>query len=105
MPCDGDVGNFASNGGAVVDGNADRGGTHRWCVVDAIAEHENGVAFVAFGLDVVCFVFGEHFGVVFVDADLCSNGGGGAFAVAREHDGTADAEFAQLFDDVACFVA
>ncbi len=41
---DGDVRDLAGNGSAVVDGNADVGGGQGGGVVDAVADHDDGVA-------------------------------------------------------------
>ena len=46
----------------------------------------------------VCLILRQNLGAVLVHAHLCRNGGGGALAVAGQHDGFAHAQFPQRLD-------
>ena len=60
-------------------------------VVDAVADHDDGVA-LGFGLlDEVGLVFGQDFREELVHAHLPGNGLSGAVAVAGHHHGVPDA--------------
>ena len=86
-----DIRNFPGNGRAVADGNADVSGGQGRGVVDAVAQHDNGVPGGFFGLHKVGFVLGQDLGVVAVHADLVGNHRRRAVVVAGHHDGLADA--------------
>ena len=100
-----DVGNFPGNGRAVADGNADVGGGQGGGVVDAVAQHDDGVPGGLLLLNKVGLVLGQDLGVVAVHADLLRNDRRGAVIVAGHHDGLADAKAAQLFQNLGGFLA
>ena len=56
-------------------------------------------------LDKVGLVLGQDLGVVAVHADLLRNDRRGAVIVAGHHDGLADAQAAQLFQNLGGFLA
>ena len=87
---DGHVCDLAGDGSAGVDGNANVGSGQGGGVVDAVADHHNGVALGLGLLDEVCLVLGQHLGKEAVHAHLLCNGGSGALAVAGHHNNILD---------------
>ena len=76
---DGDV-------GAGADGESDIGLRQRRCIVDAVADHADGLAFELQLLHLVRLVVGQHFGKHAIDADLARDGAARALVVAGQHD-------------------
>ena len=75
---DGHVCDLAGDGSAGVDGDADVSGREGGGVVDAVADHHDGVALALGLLDESSLVLGQDFGEELVHTHLLCDGGGGS---------------------------
>ena len=81
-----DVGRFHGHIGAGANGDADIGAGKGRCVVDAVANHGDFLAFVLQTADFALLILWQYFRDDAVGADLLANGFGGFGMVAGEHD-------------------
>ena len=100
---DGHICDLAGDGSTGVDGDADVSGREGGGVVDAVADHHDGVALALGPLDESSLVLGQDFGEELVHTHLLCDGGGGALAVTGHHDGVGDAEAAQSAQHAGSF--
>ena len=83
---EGHVARLDGHVGAGADGEADVGLGQGRGIVDAVADHADGLALELQLLHFMGLAVGQHFGEHALDADLARDGLGRALVVARQHD-------------------